>query len=57
MKKHYNRPQTKVVGIMPVGFILVGTIVDKKTGIDELGARKGNVWDEDEEEIEDCMWK
>lgn len=51
MKKQYNRPQTRVVGVRPVGLILVGTIfTNKHIGINALGTRESQSYDDEPEE-------
>lgn len=61
MKKQYTKPQIKTVAVRSMGLLLAGSYNDidttSKRRTNVLGSRDGNFFDDDEEEIEDSMWK
>ncbi len=59
MKKQYIKPETKEVVVTLIGSILDTPGFRSQSKVAKsLGAREANVsWDDDEDEIEDSMWK
>lgn len=59
MKKQYIKPEAVEVKLTLFGSVLGGDPYIKPASDDTkgFGARKINVWDDEEEEIEDSMWK
>ncbi len=59
MKKQYIKPQSRIVTLRLVGSVLqdiTGGIQRASVGATDL-SRQGHSFDDDEEEIEDSMWK
>lgn len=57
MKKIYIKPRVKTINMQPVRPLAVSA---EQVGWDAQLSRKaseGNSWDDDEDEIEDSMWK
>lgn len=59
MKKQYIKPQTKEVVIRLYGSVLSGDISLGKNsgGLRSIDSRQSNAFEDDEDEIEDSMWK
>ena len=55
MKKLYVKPNLKVISIMPHHFFAESRELTLHLG--DSSSRKADSWDEDEDEIEDSMWK
>ena len=58
MKKQYIKPQIKAFAVRPQSLLEGSIIKNNSLGSKHMDARETNVsWDDDEEEIEDSMWK